>query len=440
MCSYGYGDCDGKGVNGCEVNLSTDVNNCGKCGAACPMAMNATPGCKGGACQLQCAMNFADCDGKPDNGCETPVSSDGDNCGGCGVKCVANNCSTLCAAGTCQIQMCNKGFADCDGDPKNGCEASLDSPLSCGKCGTVCKASPHATPGCVAEACGVGLCDALWGDCNGDPSDGCELPLDKDLKNCGKCNNVCPAAANGVPACVMGKCVVGSCNNGWGDCNMDLKDGCEDNLLLDAKNCGACGNACPNNAPFCNQGKCQSWCSNGSVTDCNTVGGTLKMNQAFVDTNPPQFWQQCFGFTNSLDDDVSAGSMDNCLLGTKLRMRVFDANKKLVLDIEADNISKWGSWPLASTFLDMCNCNGPMLMNQCLQGVWPCGNTAMFTVSTNGVGSGNCGGFQSGGPVLSNPQATPFNVAVAETNGQELWSSKCYGDTQYLNYSVAIFK
>lgn len=34
-CSYGYGDCDGDAVNGCETFLSSNRMHCGACGNAC---------------------------------------------------------------------------------------------------------------------------------------------------------------------------------------------------------------------------------------------------------------------------------------------------------------------------------------------------------------------------------------------------------------------
>jgi hypothetical protein len=34
-CATGFGDCDGNAANGCEHDLSADVNNCGACGHAC---------------------------------------------------------------------------------------------------------------------------------------------------------------------------------------------------------------------------------------------------------------------------------------------------------------------------------------------------------------------------------------------------------------------
>jgi hypothetical protein len=48
-CLAGYGNCDGNDVNGCEVSLMSDKNNCSQCGMVCPM--NA-PFCGSGVCVL----------------------------------------------------------------------------------------------------------------------------------------------------------------------------------------------------------------------------------------------------------------------------------------------------------------------------------------------------------------------------------------------------
>jgi hypothetical protein len=39
---------------------------------------------------------------------------------------------------TCLPGACDTGWADCDGNPENGCEASLLSDDNCGVCGIVC--------------------------------------------------------------------------------------------------------------------------------------------------------------------------------------------------------------------------------------------------------------------------------------------------------------
>jgi hypothetical protein len=50
--------------------------------------------------------------------------------------------------------------------------------------------------------CVVGKCTMGWEDCDNNPANGCEHDVTGDFKNCGACNNVCPANSN----CVNGTC------------------------------------------------------------------------------------------------------------------------------------------------------------------------------------------------------------------------------------------
>jgi len=106
----------------------------------------------------------------------------------------------------------------------------------------------------------VNICGAVFKDCNNDPTDGCEADVQSDAKNCGSCGNVCPAAANATPTCFVGKCDF-ACQAHWGDCDSQPGNGCEDNLLTDQKDCGACKADCGQKA--CQNGGCE--CASTSV-------------------------------------------------------------------------------------------------------------------------------------------------------------------------------
>ncbi len=151
-CLGTFADCDHDPSNGCEADTATDPAHCGACEVACSIS-NGTPACVASACAVaSCAAPFADCDGEVSNGCETDTSSDASHCGGCGKRCAAVNGAASCAGGAC-VLACDAGFGDCDGDPSNGCEAPLDTAQDCGACGNACPAG---------RACANGACASGW--------------------------------------------------------------------------------------------------------------------------------------------------------------------------------------------------------------------------------------------------------------------------------------
>lgn len=120
----------------CGADLLNDVDNCGECGRRCTAGAGATPACRFGQCALVCPTGFADCDGNASNGCETSVTSDARNCGGCGVSCATPG---VCTNGVCQrTAACPPNFDDCDGSPSS-CETEIStSLLHCGACNRPC--------------------------------------------------------------------------------------------------------------------------------------------------------------------------------------------------------------------------------------------------------------------------------------------------------------
>jgi hypothetical protein len=72
-------------------------------------------------------------------------------------------------------------------------------------------------------------CDDGFGDCDGDPSNGCEVDLNADADNCGTCANTCDATLNQLPICDDGACDVDTaqCTDGFVDLNGQAGDGCE---------------------------------------------------------------------------------------------------------------------------------------------------------------------------------------------------------------------
>lgn len=76
----------------------------------------------------ECEPGFDDCDNNPDNGCETSLNTTVSHCGACGNDCdelLAHTEQTSCTDGNCNIVDCERGWGDCDSDEDNGCEHEI---------------------------------------------------------------------------------------------------------------------------------------------------------------------------------------------------------------------------------------------------------------------------------------------------------------------------
>lgn len=174
----------GQVCNGICEETQIDVQNCGACGNNCQTLLNVSSGtCSSGKCSVVCNSGFGACDPNS-TGCTTNLTTDLNNCGGCGVKCTIppNAASAACQGGQCAPGSCNPGFTSCGGFPSSGC-----------------------------------------------------FNLNADASNCGSCFNNCNSQGPG-----------GSCTNGVCTCGPGLTlcgNTCA-NLTSDPGNCLACGSAC----------------------------------------------------------------------------------------------------------------------------------------------------------------------------------------------------
>ncbi len=279
-CTTGFADCNNISADGCEINLINNTNNCGACGNVCASKPNAAIGCSSGLCVIaSCGPGFADCNMNYADGCEVNITNDLNNCGACGNICSTKpNAAIGCSSGFCVIASCSAGFADCNMSSADGCEVNIASDLNnCGACGNTCSQS-NATVGCSSGLCVITTCNTGFADCNNNAADGCEVNVTNNTNNCGACGNVCPSKPNASIGCSSGLCIIASCSAGFADCNMNYADGCEVNVTNNTNNCGACGNVCaskPNASIGCSSGLCVIASCNPGFADCdnNPVNG-----------------------------------------------------------------------------------------------------------------------------------------------------------------------
>jgi hypothetical protein len=294
-CNMGFAHCTMNPNDVCETGVGGDVNNCGKCGNVCSPP-NAMALCLNGVCAVGgCKPGFRDCDGDPKNGCEANIINDPNNCGACNQSCAQlPHAVAACMNGACVVGMCSPGFGNCDKMDNNGCEADLTGdPMNCGVCGKGCVAPPNVMPTCVNSVCGVGQCLAGFVDCDKNPNNGCEVNVNTDPNNCNGCGMACAVPANASAGCAMGVCGIGKCNGGFADCDGNANDGCEININSDANNCGKCGSVCQNGT-LCVNGSCtapgvtytgqfqQNQTPNQQCNDWNTFRGKLNGNYTSI--------------------------------------------------------------------------------------------------------------------------------------------------------------
>lgn len=271
-CPPGFTTC---GIRTC-VNLLKDQYNCGACNKAC--AFNES--CENGACKItKCPVNRRDCNGLLIDGCEINSGTDTMNCGACGNVCNLPHTAQWCWDGRCEVGGCFGTWRDCNGLPGDGCEADSAINLThCGWCGNTCPAVVNGTRGCSGGICGIDKCNAGFSDCNASAKDGCEINTTSDSNHCGACGKQCKLS-NATSVCTGGSCAIKKCNfGGWDDCNEVAADGCEINLAIDTKNCGACGNACTQ-GQVCQNGLCSGGCGNG-FTQCGNACTNINTDPA----------------------------------------------------------------------------------------------------------------------------------------------------------------
>ncbi len=325
-CDGTDNDCDGLVDNVDATLLADDNSNCGDCGTVCDLLdASAIADCDSGACSIDyCFPNYWDLNGQYADGCEyqcygsldaTEVCNsldddcDGDvdedfdlntdplNCGQCHRACSFFRGVGACVGGLCQLDACQGGYVDKDGNPDNGCECLMS--ITEDASGIVCDESNPVTCDLISEVCadgdsdGVSHCAEIPIDiCDGVDND-CDSQIDEDAtallggSDCYNhpvgCTEVTPGdftcvgiCRAGAPTCVGGNVICGNqvpptvevCDGTDNDCNGVVDEGFD--LQTDMANCGGCGYSClvhmgAQSLPAgCVAGQCQFICAPGN--------------------------------------------------------------------------------------------------------------------------------------------------------------------------------
>jgi hypothetical protein len=305
-CAPGFVAADGNPANGCAINTMSDVNNCGARGTVCPVTVsNGIGSCVSGTCRVACSDAYhIDLDGQSANGCEVDLRSNMNNCGRrdnactagqtcCGGVCTnldrdqynCGSCGNACTAGGACVSgyctgTCRPSEQVCRIDGRTSCSDLTSDATNCGACGNTCVAT-NGYPSCSSGSCGLLACRSGFGNCDGNNSNGCEASVYADINNCGACGRACPSGPNSTPRCNFFGCDL-VCTSGFADCDRVATTGCEANLNTSATNCGWCGNAC-RTGETCDGGSCVPTCTAPRVacgsscvdqrTDPNNCGG-----------------------------------------------------------------------------------------------------------------------------------------------------------------------
>ena len=248
-----------------------------------------------------CAEGYADADSDATNGCEAtadgenPGGNSGENpeCTGAGEKKCSGTCTDLGAMHWSDCGVCAEGYEDADGDAANGCEARVK--LHDGRCvdATDCETLAHvATASCVAGKCQIDACAEGYADCDGNPKTGCEMNGSSNFYRCGArgtCTDATESANYKGKACNLGEeCRDGACKPvpEIVGCSDGTREGFLD--LLKFNNLAACSGAWTVKGIHHNEGP-----------SCNRKSGNTGENQAGAGCNVEDLcatgWHVCLG-------------------------------------------------------------------------------------------------------------------------------------------------
>jgi hypothetical protein len=255
LCNGIDDDCDGTVDDGNPDGGAACGETTGECAAGALVCRGGTLVCEGfvGPAAELCNGLDEDCDGTPDDGFS--LSTDVNNCGRCGNVCSLPNATPRCTSGACQVASCNAGFVDlspsapgCEyacsfrgGEACNGLDDDCDGLVDEGVTAPTGICNPNGVCAGTSASCGGGAgwvcrypttyeevetrCDGLDNDCDGLVDEAFALRGASCSNGVGACRRtgvyVCNATEDGVTcnASAAGVEADESCNGLDDDCD-----------------------------------------------------------------------------------------------------------------------------------------------------------------------------------------------------------------------------
>jgi hypothetical protein len=224
------------------------------------------------------------------------------------------------AFGSAGTSACNAGEKLCAG----ACVASNDPETGCGEASCDACSSANAMPICDNGECAVGSCASGFGNCDNQAGDGCEQELTDD-EHCGGCRNDCTSqGSSGGFACVSGVCGCTSdqqCREDFGDTGNATCNTTNRTCVCDNTECRP-GEACERQGSVqrcrCNGGTAciegQTCCE--SPAGCRTLDTDMLNCGACGKACPTGFACEQGLCACSSDTDCDAGSAGTCVADT----------------------------------------------------------------------------------------------------------------------------
>lgn len=282
-------------------------------------------------CTTGCA-NDADCATDPNGYLYCEVASK--TCVGCllddhcdpGLVCSAID-GNICVPGCTPTHPCAAGF-NCCTDQCFDLTSSFDH---CGGCDSGCTNPQNATVECVNSMCGAPMCNQNYADCNGDPADGCEHNiLQDDACACvpgstQPCYQGAPGTQN-VGPCKGGVRTCLPSGTGYGPClgqvlpkaeicanNIDENcDNIMDNVTdADGDGWTICNGDCNDSNPLVNPGAFDAP-NNGIDDDCNAATSDIPPNPYVGCSSVAKFAEGAVQAAQFVTGSDLASAMDIC--------------------------------------------------------------------------------------------------------------------------------